>query len=124
MQQYRSLTPLAGLLMAGLLILAAACGTARRGLPLTSDRALDDPTLQLGRRTFDAHCHQCHPGGTGGLGVALNNKPLPGFVIRLQVRQGFGAMPAFSEEEISDEALDALVAYLKWLRDLPPPEEA
>lgn len=108
------------LLLVGGLLMASACGSARRGVPLVGDREIDDPVLLLGRRTFDANCHQCHPGGTGGIGPALNNKPLPGFAIRLQVRNGIGAMPSFTEEEISDEALDALVAYMKWLRDLPP----
>ena len=110
-------------LLSGGLLLASACGSARRGVPLVGEREIEDPVLLLGRQTFDANCQQCHPGGTGGMGVALNNKPLPGFAIRLQVRSGVGAMPSYSEKEISDEALDALVAYLKWLRDLPPAEE-
>jgi mono/diheme cytochrome c family protein len=40
------------------------------------------------------HCHQCHPrGGDGGLRPALNNKPVPGFLVKCQVRLGLGAMP-------------------------------
>ena len=108
------------LLLAGGLLLASACGTARRGVPLVGDREIEDPVLLLGRQTFDANCQQCHPGGTSGIGPALNNKPLPGFAIRMQVRNGVGAMPSYTEKEISDEALEALVAYLKWLRNLPP----
>ncbi|MDC4226474.1 MAG: cytochrome c [Candidatus Manganitrophus sp.] len=57
------------------------------------------------------------PEGEAGLGPALNNKPLPGWMIRFQVRHGLGAMPAFSEKEISDRELDDLViAYLKAFR--------
>jgi mono/diheme cytochrome c family protein len=63
-----------------------------------------------------AHCQPCHPGGEAGLGPAINDKPLPGFLIRLQVRSGVGAMPAFSAEEISVDELAALTAYLKALR--------
>lgn len=107
------------LVLTACLLVVAGCGSARRGVPVTGAHDLDDPELRLGRRIFDAHCHQCHPGGTGGLGPALNNKPLPGFLIKFQVRRGLGAMPAFSDEEISDDELDALVAYLKWLRRRP-----
>jgi mono/diheme cytochrome c family protein len=61
-------------------------------------------------------CHQCHPGGMAGLGPAINNKPLPGFLIKMQSRAGLGAMPGFSSSELSEEELDAVVAYLKALR--------
>jgi mono/diheme cytochrome c family protein len=53
-----------------------------------------------------------------GLGPALNNKPLPGFAIRYQIRNGMGAMPAFDEEKISDKEAKNIVAYLKALRKL------
>jgi mono/diheme cytochrome c family protein len=107
-----------------LLALAASCGTARRGEPLTGPHTLDDPVLVAGERAFNTYCAQCHPGGTAGVGFALNNKPLPGFAIRLQVRHGLGAMPAFPEKVISDEELDAIVAYLHWLRRIPPAQAA
>ena len=65
-----------------------------------------------------ARCHQCHPGGTAGLGPAINNAPLPGGLVKAQVRNGLGAMPGFSQEQISDEELDALVAYIDELSTL------
>lgn len=61
-------------------------------------------------------CKQRHPLGDAGLGPAINNKPLPGFMIKSQVRLGAGAMPSFSKEEINGEELDDLVEYLKALR--------
>jgi mono/diheme cytochrome c family protein len=70
----------------------------------------------MGERVFMAQCQQCHPGGAAGLGPAINNKPLPAFLIRYQVRRGLGAMPEFDEAVISDADLDALVAYLQELR--------
>jgi mono/diheme cytochrome c family protein len=94
----------------------AACAPAYRGEPLTGPLELTMPTLVLGQRVFDANCHQCHPGGAGGLGPSLNDKPLPGPLIAYQVRQGFGAMPAFSPDRLSDGELDALVLYLEELR--------
>jgi mono/diheme cytochrome c family protein len=106
----------------GLLALLAlgGCGSARRGEPLVGARDLPDAELALGRRVFDANCSSCHPGGEGGLGFAINNKPLPGWLIRWQVRNGAGAMPSFSREEIDREELDAVIRYLVWLRRQGP----
>jgi mono/diheme cytochrome c family protein len=106
---------------AALLIGAAlltGCGTPRRSAPLTGEHTPPTPEIALGQKVFDAYCHQCHVGGTQAIGLALNNKPLPGFFIRFQVRNGIGQMPSFSEEEIPDEQLDALTDYLVWLRRL------
>lgn len=100
------------------LMLVASCGTSRRGAPLVGEHDLPTPEIALGQRAFDANCAQCHPGGTQGLGPALNNKPLPGWLIKFQVRNGMGAMPSFSDEEIGGQELDALVRYLVWLRRL------
>lgn len=100
-------------------VLAAALGTgcsARRSEPLVGPLEGASPEVLRGAVAFDLHCTRCHPGGERGLAPAINNKPLPGFLIRFQVRRGLGAMPAFSEEEIPREDLDALVAYLKTLR--------
>jgi cytochrome c5 len=69
-------------------------------------------------------CHMCHPGGDAGLGPAINNKPLPEPMIKLQVRQGMGAMPDFGEDKISAKELDALVVYLQSLREAPGPKTA
>ena len=65
---------------------------------------------------FMTHCHECHPGGAAGLGPALNDKPLPRWMIRMQVRRGWGAMPSFPDETISDRELGLLIDYLKTLR--------
>jgi mono/diheme cytochrome c family protein len=93
----------------------AACGTTRRGEPLVGPLALA-PDAAQGEPVFMQHCHQCHPKGEAGLGPSLNDKPLPGFLVRLQVRRGLGAMPAFPAEEISSEELDALITYMAALR--------
>lgn len=103
-------------LIAVTMLLTAGCGTARRGALYGGPLEIESPQVRKGQQVFMRHCHQCHPGGTAGVGPALNNKPLPGFLIKFQVRHGLGAMPAFSEEHISSEELDALVAYLKALR--------
>ncbi|MGI9174648.1 MAG: c-type cytochrome [Rhodothermales bacterium] len=97
-------------------IALAGCGSARRGMPVQPPLEVSSVRVAEGQRVFMQFCNGCHPGGEAGVGVALNNKPLPGLAIHLQVRNGFGAMPAFSEEVIGDAQLDALIAYLKELR--------
>jgi mono/diheme cytochrome c family protein len=52
------------------------------------------------------------PGSTWGWW----GEELPGGLIEFQVRNGLGVMPAFSEEQIGDAELDALVAYLMALK--------
>jgi mono/diheme cytochrome c family protein len=106
---------LAALTLAGSLWLVG-CGSARRGEPLVGPLPMTSPAIERGRQVFMAHCHQCHPGGEAGLGPAINDKPLPGFMISLQVRRGLGAMPAFSPQELSPDELNALIAYLQALR--------
>lgn len=97
------------------LLLLLGCGSARRGEPLVGPTTLSEEA-RLGRVVFSVHCDQCHPGGETGLGPALNNKPLPGFMIKMQVRHGLGAMPSFSNIHIPDRDLDNLITYVKALR--------
>lgn len=94
----------------------AGCGTARRGTPTQSEFDPEQKELVHGRRVFMEYCNGCHPGGEGGLGPAINNKPLPAWIIRFQVRHGLGAMPSFSEDIISDEELRDVARYLVALR--------
>jgi mono/diheme cytochrome c family protein len=96
--------------------LAVACGSARRGEPIAGPVALERDSLRRGERVFMRQCQPCHPGGEGGLGPALNNKPLPRFLLRTQIRQGLGAMPAFPSDRIDDRALEDLVDYVVALR--------
>ena len=98
------------------------CSTSRREEPLSGPLPLADPELVNGRQVFMANCYECHPGGSAGLGPSLNDKPLPAFAIRTQVRKGFGAMPAFDESRIPQPDLDNLVAYLQMLRSHRPAE--
>jgi mono/diheme cytochrome c family protein len=92
------------------------CGSARRGEPITTPVKLSDSKAQLGERVYAINCYQCHPGGATGLAPALNNKPLPKGLIKLQVRQGLGEMPGFSKQRVTDDELDALAQYVALLR--------
>ena len=98
------------------LVATLGCGSARRDEPTASPIFISSPVVARGEEVFMHRCNQCHPRGEAGLGPALNNKPLPGFMIKFQVRHGFGAMPAFSDKELSDSDLNNVVAYLKVLR--------
>lgn len=99
------------------LTLLAAC-SPRRGVPYTEPLQTQSEKVLQGKVLFDTYCNSCHPGGSSGLGPALNNKPLPGFLVRFQIRNGIGVMPAFSEEVIPDEESKKIVAYMKALRKL------
>ena len=104
------------LLLAGLALIPLAGCTAKRSEPITAPLRIDTPKLASGEKAYMHFCDKCHPGGEKGLGFALKNKPLPGPMIKVQVRSGLGAMPAFSEELLHDDQLDDIVAYLKALR--------
>jgi mono/diheme cytochrome c family protein len=98
----------------GALALIAAC-SARRSEPEVGPIALDDH-LRRGQQLFDQHCYKCHTKGEGGMGPIINDKPLPKFLMRTQVRVGMGTMPNFSKNQISDDELDAILDYLVALR--------
>jgi mono/diheme cytochrome c family protein len=100
------------LLVVGLMLAIAACASSRRSEPLVGPFVPGSPEVARGEALFMRHCHACHPGGDAGLGPALTNKPLPGFLIKTQVRLGLGAMPAFSEAELPAADLAAVVTYL------------
>jgi mono/diheme cytochrome c family protein len=102
--------------VAFLILFGAGCGSVRRGEPFTGVREWKDPEIRRGEVQFATHCYQCHPGGEGGLGPGLNDKPAPGWLMKTQVRTGLGAMPSFPKEVISSEELDDLVAYLLAVR--------
>ena len=96
--------------------LVAACGGPRRGEPVAGPLALATESSRRGERVFMAECNACHPGGEAGVGPSLNDKLAPRFLMRLQVRQGLGAMPAFSASRIDDRALEDLLDYVLVLR--------
>jgi mono/diheme cytochrome c family protein len=100
------------------LVLLAGC-SARRSEPLIGPLVAPDQVIAEGELAFDTYCSTCHPGGEAGLGVALNNKPLPRALIKFQIRHGLGAMPKFPEEQISDQQRREIAAYLVWLRRQP-----
>ena len=106
--------------LAAVVALAAGCGPARRGVPFGPPLQLTERQKQ-GQVLFMRECNGCHPGGAGGLGPGIANKPLPGFAMRTQIRAGVGAMPAFTDKMLSDAEVDAIVDYLNALQETPGP---
>ena len=100
-------------------VFSTGCASSRRDALVARQVNISSRQLEIGQRVFMYECNQCHPGGAAGLGPALNNKPIPGFALRFQVRHGVGAMPKFDHSQISSEALSDLVLYVKTLRNEP-----
>ena len=94
-----------------LLVLASGCGSPRRSEPFAGPFDGDRAEAR-GRMLFEQHCSKCHPGGEAGLGPSLNEKPLPVFLMKLQVRKGLGAMPSFDERELGDRELSDLMDFV------------
>jgi hypothetical protein len=53
---------------------------------------------------------------------ALDNKPAPAFLIRMQIRLGLRVMPAFPEAVLSAEEPDAVVRYIRPMQYQVPPQ--
>jgi mono/diheme cytochrome c family protein len=98
------------------LLAALGCRSVRRGEPIVGALATPDTRVQQGQLVFFRNCHSCHPGGEGGLGPALNDKVFPRFLMKTQVRAGFGAMPSFDKHVINADELDDLMKYVLTLR--------
>lgn len=61
-------------------------------------------------------CINCHGrNGEGGFGPSLASTGLPWFAFRKAVREPWGIMPAFREQQKSDQVLADIYAYLKTL---------
>ena len=90
--------------------------SARRGEPFKGAMSIGDESVNRGKLVFMKYCNRCHPGGEQGVGLSLNNRPMPGIYMRTQVRFGFGPMPAFNKKVISHGQMKDLIHYLKALR--------
>jgi mono/diheme cytochrome c family protein len=114
------------LVLFALSVAAVGCRSVRRGEPIVGPLQSNDPAVQHGKVIFAHRCNSCHPGGEGGLGPGLNDKPLPVFAMKLQVRTGlvgFKVMPSFDRHQIPSEDLDDLMKYIKAIRKQSTPIE-
>lgn len=98
-----------------LLLIICSCSGPKKA-PSAEPENMPTAQLEEGRILFNQYCQQCHPGGMGGLGPAIIDKPLPKFLMRFQIRHGLGVMPDFDEDVISDSQVKNIARYLVYLR--------
>ncbi|GHA25394.1 hypothetical protein GCM10007103_03290 [Salinimicrobium marinum] len=93
----------------------SSCSTPKT-VPYARVVEMPNENLKNGRILFNNHCATCHPEGLSGVGLAIINKPLPKGLIKFQIRNGIGLMPAFNEEQLSDGQVENIAEYLLYLR--------
>jgi mono/diheme cytochrome c family protein len=116
---------LTGLSLASLLGLVVACGGSAPPRPAEVPQHLRGPVTSTdvagGEAAFRRVCASCHvDGGAPELG---NRGADPG-VVRTQVRYGFGNMPAVGVKQLSDDDLEAVLAYLQSVGGVATPAES
>lgn len=102
----------------------AACGAEQRIEPGTPEVIPATRDETHGKHLFLKFCYQCHPGGSQGLGPALNDKPLAEAAIRTQIRAGVGAMPSFGKDWLSDDQVAEIAEYVTTLQKTTPARTA
>ena len=89
-------------MLAGVLLLAPV------QIPLSGfAQSADD--WQSGEQIYDLVCQYCHQ---NEVGPVLTGRQLPEPYIEVITRNGFRAMPAFRQTELSDEDLAKVAAYV------------
>lgn len=79
------------------------------------------PEATAGKAKFDQACGGCHPNGKAGLGPAVYGPQFDGRfgsddLIVEQVRNPKGSMPAFTAQQLSDDDLSGIIAYIRSLK--------
>ena len=71
-----------------------------------------------GQKLFVANCQACHPSGgrVAGVGPKLQGTTRDDAYIHSNIRNGRNAMPAFSTDQISDQQINDLIAYIRSLK--------
>ncbi len=66
-----------------------------------------------GATVYATFCDGCHPGGAEGVGPDLHGRTDEAAEIRALIRHGEDRMPGFDADQISDEDLENVMAYLQ-----------
>lgn len=74
----------------------SSCSTPKTA-PYSEVIEMPTEDLKNGRVLLSKPCATCHLEGLFGVGLARINKPLPKALIKFQIRNGIGHMPAFDE---------------------------
>jgi ubiquinol-cytochrome c reductase cytochrome c subunit len=85
---------------------------------------LDDSKLQRGRLLFEDNCEACHGAAAEGATVGYQWTALPlnratPEQIGEAMRIGPGVMPRFSSRQFSDDDIDAIATYVRYLATTP-----
>jgi len=86
-------------------------GCSARGPAISAETDSRDAIARRGEAIFRDNCNVCHPSGGKGLGPALDRSLARESAIT-QVRDGFGLMPGFSADKLSDADVDAVLVYV------------
>ena len=81
-------------------------GEATYAGPITSTDA------EHGKEVFANFCDDCHPDGGEDVGPSLIANPHTPAKIRQQIREGGGKMRPFSEQRLSNDDMESLLAWL------------
>lgn len=100
--------------LAALLALAWLAGTVQ------AQEAEPAPQWRDGKQVYDKVCGHCHKAAVG-VGTLLEGRELPLDYLKVIVRSGFNAMPAFPASHVDDRSL---AEVSKYLASLPPPPPA
>lgn len=116
MKQSR-ISPRAIRCLAALLPLALLAGTvqAKEGGQTSQWRS--------GKEVYEKVCGYCHKPSVG-VGTVLEGRELPVEYLKVIVRNGLNAMPAFPESHVDDLSLAEVSKYLASLPPPPPPTPA
>ncbi len=72
---------------------------------------LESTDTKTGEVVYATFCEGCHPGGQSGDGPKIKGLGYSPAKVRWQIRSGLDDMPAFGPDKISDQNLEALLAY-------------
>lgn len=68
--------------------------------------------VEHGKEVFASFCDDCHPDGGEDVGPSLIADPHTPPRLRQQIREGSGKMRPFSEKRLSNDDMEAVLAYL------------
>ncbi len=93
---------------------AAGGGTTTGGEAASYQGAVASTDTARGQQVYEAQCAGCHTadGDDDAYGPAVAGIGWDPAAMRRQIREGEGRMPAFGEDKISADDLEALLAYL------------
>jgi mono/diheme cytochrome c family protein len=69
--------------------------------------------IPAGHEVFNNYCNGCHPGAGQGYGPSIVEHAHTASRLRRLIREGEDKMPSFTFEDIDDESLEDLLAYLE-----------